>query len=232
MEATILEIEVLPLLVQSFDQVTSLSLAWEGAYISKHALEQIGTLQSLRQLHLSVGRFTGIKHVWFVDHDEIRSWLRTLKHLHYLALSLDTYGNPSEHPDYYLSKRIVPRNMDESTIWTDVMALPNSAFVKRSKLSFIDDDHASAEEEYYSEHDDTTRARIMVAFDKIHKMRMTNEATKYARAFPKLQWIYVGKLQFAVKEVRGVRQAFSLVEQRDDPSGCFMLLRGMFGMPR
>ena len=236
MKASVLEHEILPLLAQSFDQLSSLSLEWEEAYISKNALEQIGTLQSLWQLHLSVGgSSTRHRNVWGVDHDEIRSCLRTLKNLHYLALNRDPYGDPGEYPGYYESKRIVLQSLSESAIWTDVMELPRSAFIKPNNpfsseddYSSNEDDHSSNEDEYYPYGSDIIRARTAMAFDKIHKLRMTDEAIRYARAFPKLQWIYIGKLQFAIKEKNGVRQAFSLTEERDD---CYRLLRQMFGLP-
>ena len=227
-EASVLEHEVLPLLAQFFEQLSSLSLVWAEAYISKNAFAQISTLQSLRQLHLSAGRHTGLQHDWYVDHDEIRLLLRTLKNLRYLALSCDTYGDRSGYPDYYWSNRVVLQSMGELAIWSNVMALPNNAFIKRSNPFSSNNDHPSNEDEYYSYGDDTTQVRKAIAFDKIHKMRMTNEAVKYTRAFPKLQWIYIGKLQFAIKELRGERQAFCLSEELDN---CSSLLRQMFGLP-
>ncbi|KAI9930902.1 hypothetical protein MW887_010553 [Aspergillus wentii] len=84
---------VLPLLSQSFGNLTSLSLTWTGTSIDETALEHISTLKGLTQIHLSAGHQFGPRHDWFVDHDTIRKAFANLPELKKFALSRDTYDN-------------------------------------------------------------------------------------------------------------------------------------------
>lgn len=86
--------QLLPLLNQSFRQLTSLSLRWESDWIPHSALGAVGSLGSLQQLHLSAGIQHGRKHNWFIDHDMVRSRLKHLTSLKRMAFSRDTYDPP------------------------------------------------------------------------------------------------------------------------------------------
>ena len=111
--ATLLETQLLPLLTKSFQQLTSLSLKWESDTISGSALEAVGSLQSLQQLHLSAGCQHGWRHSWFIDHELMRSRLRNLTSLKRIAFSRDVYANGVElfDPQRYYEDRM------HSDIW-------------------------------------------------------------------------------------------------------------------
>lgn len=89
----LLETELLPLLSQSFSCLKSLSLKWQGNFITESALEMLSSLTSLEQIHLSAGEQFGWEQDWLIDHDLMRSYLRKLSGLRKIALSRDTYRN-------------------------------------------------------------------------------------------------------------------------------------------
>lgn len=98
--AVFLERQLLPLLSNSFSKLTSLSLCLDASFISESALEMIGSLKSLQQIHLSSdyssdgGRSFRIQ----IDHKAMRKHLQNLKTLKKIAFSNDSwpYGNESE----------------------------------------------------------------------------------------------------------------------------------------
>jgi hypothetical protein len=104
-----LETRLLPLLSSSFRNLSSLSLVWEGVEIPDLALEIIGTLQGLQQVHLSAGVQIGWKHDWLIDHESMRKYLVSLPHLHTVAFSRDSYDNMVEWIDvaHYYERRHV-----------------------------------------------------------------------------------------------------------------------------
>ncbi|MCJ1422469.1 hypothetical protein MMC29_000349 [Sticta canariensis] len=96
----LLDERILPILSQSFQELESLSLAWDSLSISNSALELIATLHSLQQIHLSAGNQG--TNGWFIKHQKMRDYLRRLPNLKKLAFSRDAYetrGGFSE--DYY-----------------------------------------------------------------------------------------------------------------------------------
>lgn len=103
--ATLLEDRLLPLLVQSFSKLTSLSLVWDGLNIPSQALEYISQITTLEQLHLSAGFQIGWRHDWLIDHQVMRRYLGRLPLLKRLAFSRDSYSNGfSETNRYYVDK--------------------------------------------------------------------------------------------------------------------------------
>lgn len=91
-----LEVDLLPLLRTWFRQLTSLSLDWAEDSISSSALEAIGALKSLEQLHLSAGELPQGRNAWVIDHELIRSRLKNLASLRRLAFCRDVYDNGFE----------------------------------------------------------------------------------------------------------------------------------------
>ncbi|MCJ1455392.1 hypothetical protein MMC28_005747 [Mycoblastus sanguinarius] len=87
----LLETRLLPLLLSSFSNLNSLHLTWKGNNIPDSAIEQIGSLKSLEQLHLSAGDQVGWRHEWMINHDSMRNHLYKLPLLKRLAFSRDTY---------------------------------------------------------------------------------------------------------------------------------------------
>ena len=90
---SLLEDRLLPLLAQSFSNLTSLSLVWDSQSIPYHALEYISQITTLEQLHLSAGFQIGWRHDWLIDHQVMRTYLRNLPLLKLLAFSRDSYSN-------------------------------------------------------------------------------------------------------------------------------------------
>lgn len=91
--ATLLEDRILPLLAQSFSNLTSLSLVWDSLNIPCQALEYISQIKTLEQLHLSAGFQAGWRHDWLIDHQVMRTYLHNLPLLKILAFSRDSYSN-------------------------------------------------------------------------------------------------------------------------------------------
>ena len=91
--AKLLEDRILPLLAQSFANLTSLSLGWAGLSIPFQAMESITKITTLQQLHLSAGHQLGWRHDWLIDHQIMRRYLRDLPLLKKIAFSRDSYSN-------------------------------------------------------------------------------------------------------------------------------------------
>jgi hypothetical protein len=91
-----LGVRVLPLLSGSFRRLVSLWLKWSGDCIPESALEQIATLQSLRQLSLSADDTSNMGNPWVIDHHIMRSYLGKLQSLRKIAFDRDCYDGKSE----------------------------------------------------------------------------------------------------------------------------------------
>ncbi|KAL9066235.1 MAG: hypothetical protein Q9161_007692 [Pseudevernia consocians] len=91
--ATLLEDRILPLLAQSFSNLTSLKLIWDSLNIPCRAMELISQITTLEQLHLSAGFQAGWRHDWLIDHQVMQRYLRNLPLLKKLAFSRDSYSN-------------------------------------------------------------------------------------------------------------------------------------------
>lgn len=104
----VLDEGILPILSRSFQKLKSLSLTWESTSISTTALQLIGTLRSLEQIHLSTGHQSGWRHNWVINHQEMRKHLKELQHLKKVAFSRDSYAGlwGFEEADYTLKSPI------------------------------------------------------------------------------------------------------------------------------
>lgn len=104
--ATLLGNRLLPLLTQSFSQLTSLSLVWDDLNIPSQALEHISQITTLEQLHLSAGFQIGWRHDWLIDHQIMQRHLCRLPLLKRLAFSRDSYSNglSATSNRYYVDK--------------------------------------------------------------------------------------------------------------------------------
>jgi hypothetical protein len=199
MPPSVIDMQLLPLLVESFHNLASLSLVWEGISISESALEQIGTLRSLRQLKLSAGAQSGWRPNWFVDHDAASSRLSRLKNLRNLTFNLDTYKKRSgasfnkSDEDYYSGRFFEPWDDGEREIWQARMAELDPRSVDTEATS--------------GEGDPIFDERRIRTFETVHSMRMQAQATKYVDALPSLRSIYVGKTLFSVEDSARGRQA-------------------------
>jgi hypothetical protein len=68
----------------------------EWRCIPESALEQIATLQSLRQLSLSADDTSNMGNPWVIDHRIMRSYLGKLQSLRKIAFDRDCYDGKSE----------------------------------------------------------------------------------------------------------------------------------------
>lgn len=119
---TLLNQRIIPLLLRCFHNLKSLNLTWDSMQISSTALEQISSIKTLEQLHLSAGFQAGWRHDWPIDHPIMRRYLSTLPLLKRLAFSRDSYSNGVHDTceRYYSDEFTKPedlRNLD----WTSEM---------------------------------------------------------------------------------------------------------------
>lgn len=91
--AILLEDRILPLLAQSFSNLTSLSLIWDSLEIPCDAVKCISQITTLEQLHLSAGFQAGWCHDWLIDHQVMQTHLHKLPLLKKLAFSRDSYSD-------------------------------------------------------------------------------------------------------------------------------------------
>ena len=201
------------LLSTSFNRLASLSLHWEDGFIPGRALEQIGTLQSLNQLQLGAGCEFGWRHNWFIDHDLVRSCFVKLKNLRKLAICRDAYGTDDgseSTQNYYGGSWLRSMDDDEHAVF-EAMVHPPAAHAGDAPDTELSD----------------SRDRLKAAFHRIHGMRMAKEATKYGQEIPSLDWIYLGKLPFDLKEDNNGKKPVCLTDEMDE---CWTFLRRTFGL--
>ena len=91
--STTLEEKIVPLLIDRFRNLTSLSLVWQGVSIPDSAMQKIALLKTLKQIHLSAGNQFGWKHDWLINHESLRHYLRALPLLEKIAFSRDCYDS-------------------------------------------------------------------------------------------------------------------------------------------
>lgn len=94
--AALLEDRIVPMLAQSFSNLTSLSLVWDSLNIPCQALDYISQITKLEQLHFSgvcAGFQASWRHDWPIDHQAMQKYLRNLPLLKKLAFSRDSYSN-------------------------------------------------------------------------------------------------------------------------------------------
>lgn len=106
---TLLETQLLPLLCSSFPRLESISLVWNSLSIPESALEMLGSLTSLKKIHLSAGYQTGRRYDWLIDHEKMRKYLHGLPLLEKIAFSRDSYdiGLPGAEVQSYYEDRIL-----------------------------------------------------------------------------------------------------------------------------
>lgn len=214
---TLLDAKILPMLSQSFKRLRSLSLAWKSVSISNSALEIIGTLHTLEQLHLSAGYQFGWRHDWLIKHEEMRKYLRPLHNLRKIAFSRDSYKGRWDSGQNYYSIRIplpdvAPENPEELEELReledlqDLQDLEGVAAVEADQISEISEK----------------------IWERQHRRRILKEADKYLRMLPRLEWMYFGQIPMSVVDSADShgRKAAVLSQERDS---CWTLLRRMFG---
>jgi hypothetical protein len=183
----LLETKLLPLLSHLFWKLKSLNLTWDAVSIPDSALEQIGGLQSLRQLSLSAGEPFGWQPDWVIDHLKMRRYLGNLQNLRKIAFRRDSYQIsriPAEN--YYGLRTPVGNDVDEIADDLDNSADPDP---------------------------DQERGRRVRLWEQQHRQRMLLQAREYLRLLPKLGQIPMGVADSA--ESRG-REAVALSEERDE----------------
>jgi hypothetical protein len=151
-------------------------LAWEESSITESALELVGTLASLEQLHLSAGDIYSWTRTWLINHEHLRTILKPLQRLKRVAFARDTYLSPFPLPiseannnvtRYYESQLPDLREFDN----------PQEALT----TLFVDGAH-------------------MEVFERQHKQRMLHEAAAYVKVFPDLDWIYFGQVFMSIQQ--------------------------------
>ncbi|CAF9934399.1 hypothetical protein IMSHALPRED_009694 [Imshaugia aleurites] len=196
----LLDTSLLPLLVSSFTALSSLSLVWEGLYISESALEMISSLTSLTPIHLSAGNQHGWRHDWLIDHEVMRKYLGRLPSSKSIAFSRDSYNfhdvDRSFVEGYYKDKIV-----DRGWAIQQLIATGQPASTARDIKM------------------DRTNIR-----EQTHRERITSEATLYMGAVKKLEWICIG--QIPIQCFRDPKDSLRLASERDS---CWTLLRKMFG---
>ena len=195
----LLDQRVLPALSQSYTQLTSLSLTWQGNSISSSALSTIASIATLEQLDLSAGVQHGWRHTWPIEHDLLRKHLRNLPSLKRLAFRRDSYDNgcaQSSSLERYYEDKYGPEYSFEQLV--GAMDL-NSAFNERADKEF----------------------------EEWHKERMLGQVEKYAEVLPKLEWAYFGQMPMGIaRDEDGGMVVEALYGERDE---CWTLLNRMFG---
>ena len=167
----------------------SLKLVWEGSTIDDDSLTLLSRLTRLEELWLSVGPQDTRRHSWAVDHDAVLSYLGSkLLYLKSLAFTKDDYPIDSDYPlnqavDSYISRRL-PIGTSVVDYLTDSEAreyIQGSACGSPTSAVAVD-----AARRY--------QARLAgVAWERWHATKMTLLAERYARAFPALEWLFVGQ---------------------------------------
>ena len=200
----LLETTLLPLLVSSFYALKSLTLTWDGLFISESALETIGYLTSLEQIHLSAGNQFGWRHDWLIDHGSMRKYLSRLPNLRKIAFSRDSYkshdgSNLSEVESYY----------GHQALFGEPLRLyVEQLLATRQPTRTIQD---------------LENVRMSL-WERIHREKMSSEALLYMDAVKKLEWICIGQLP--IQCFRGPKDSVHPAAERDS---CWTLLGMMFG---
>ncbi|MCJ1470690.1 hypothetical protein MMC07_009337 [Pseudocyphellaria aurata] len=124
--SVLLESQLLPLLINSFSRLTSLRLFWEEAVIPESALEMIGSLRSLQQIHMTAGssHFHIVNINFHINHKAMRCHLPNLKALKKLAFGQDIYSNGvagsplrSYYQDMFMTQRDPADPEERRKVW-------------------------------------------------------------------------------------------------------------------
>lgn len=188
-----LETRLLPLLSQCFSKLISLDLRWKAASISDTALQQIGNLKRLQQLHLSAGQQT-MEYDWLVSHEKMRTCLGKLKDLHKLGFSCDSYDVSWVPVKHYYELRL-PKHVD--------IRYAQQLVARRNV--------------------DQAKDRLEPLWEEEYRKRMLLEADKYARILPRLQWLYFGQFPVGAAESAGHRERKAIILSQKRDAGQTML---------
>ncbi|EPE28332.1 hypothetical protein GLAREA_09452 [Glarea lozoyensis ATCC 20868] len=170
----VLGLDVLPLLAQSFRNLTSLRIWCDGWTMPLDHLQYISQLKQLEKLSLGVDRRA---QYWFICHPEILFSLRPLRYLKAIAFHRDIYPRLSE--DY------------------DPASNPYRHFV--SPYSYYDDKMVNQNPEPLVWDSSITRQEVanhQSLWWDIHRQRMKSYADEYLEALPVLQWMYLGQCYY------------------------------------
>ena len=103
--STTLSEQLIPLLIKSFSNLTSLYLVWQGHSIPESDLEMISRIFTLKRIHLSAGDQHSGCHNWMIDHRSLQRHLGRLPLIQRLVFSRDGYDNEfsSKETGWYYS---------------------------------------------------------------------------------------------------------------------------------
>lgn len=223
--------QILPVLVNSFYQLTSLSLAFPGTIIFTQALQAISQIRTLQQVHIASGNQFGWRQTWLVDHRAIIRTFTGLHDLRRLAISGDTYANPRDYcgVDHYYHHSIYRNNLDENDSEvsdTDIFAgldhmlngEPNT-----QPTPFVVD----MEVDDWSQPITSSRLEGYRRWERTHGTRMLRYARRYFKACAKLDWLYCGQIVMQTSD--GIRPSAKQMTIRLSDSKCRTMLDSMFG---
>jgi hypothetical protein len=188
----LLEHNLLPLLSREFKFLKSLDLTWatntwEADFIPESGLQLVATIESLEQLQISGynqdERRGGWWTGWTVNHAVLRQSLASLPRLKKLSITRDVYSNSINIPDI--------RRGEPQIYIRYYPTLPVRGTVSES-------------EAVQSRH---------ILFSYVHGCAMLKEARLYMKAFPKLEWLYLGQLQFevCVINIEGIKKPWRYI---------------------
>jgi hypothetical protein len=199
-----LEEKLLPLLSGSFRKLTSLQLTWYGYSIPESALEQIATLQSLRQLSLSAGDpIDRGANNWLIHHPTMRFYLEKLQNLRKIAFDRDCSYFSKISAQYRESIAPISDGDEEET---------------------GEDAEDSGEDE--SAISDSGRSR---SWECRHRRRVLLEADRYCRILPELQWLHLGQIPIGIVESAGPGEGKKAIAYPLESAKRDLMLRRMFG---
>ena len=194
--------------LKNFQDLTSLSLIWEGKCIPRDALRLLGFMVALRHVWLSAGDQIAHNHRWEIDHTVIRESLAPLRQLKSLAFSQDTYRMwwTRESSERYYTTKEVPlqgyfaylniEEIDEVEMLNDVV------------------NDCGQDADYEGAESFLRRIRDFedLAWERYHQWCMVELGTWYAECFPELEWCYMGQLSMVI---RSSREADLEITERD-----------------
>jgi hypothetical protein len=244
-----LDNRILPLVANSFDRLTSLSLVWGADHIPPSSLQMLSRITALEQLHISAGCQIGWRHSWLISHRVLRESLEPLQKLRVLAIGRDSY-NPGftrrtmtkerfqECVDRYYSDKLTRsqvRDLNEFFRREDVDGGDESD-IEVDELSVdVDEDDETDQDDNdptlaqldgrQSESDSEDggvpgRADSKALWERQHMSRILVHAAEYFESFPNLEHLYVGQLP--------IKRGLDVDGDRDD---CYTWLQMTFGWP-
>jgi hypothetical protein len=193
-----------------FQDLTSLSLIWEGKNIPGDALHLLGFIATLRNVWLSAGDQT-THHDWVIDHTAIRDSLAPLHHLKSLAFSQDTYSMwwTRESSQRYYTIKEVP--LENYFAYLDIEEIDQIEMMNEVANDCGVEGDESAAQGFLQQIRDIED----VAWERYHQQCMVGLGTWYAEYFSALEWCYIGQLSMVIRDHRGSREADLDITERD-----------------